>query len=91
MYIRGFGWDSRNRDHIAKHGVGAAEVEEAILLSRPLYRKSREGKYAAYAVTEDGRHLLIVFAVKGRGWIRVVSARDMSGKERHYYRKRRGG
>ncbi len=90
MYIRGFDWDSRNRDHIAKHGVGVSEAEEAILFSKPLYQRSREGKYVAYAVTEDGRHLLIVFAVKGAGRIRVVSARDMSEKERRYYRKRRG-
>lgn len=90
MYIHSFDWDEKNESHIARHGVVIFEVEEAILFNKPFYQRSREGKYVAYAVTEEGRYLFIVFAIKGRGRIRVITARDMSEKEKHYYRKRRG-
>lgn len=90
MRIHDFNWDEKNEDHIAGHGVSAFEVEEAILLSKPFYQRSREGKYVAYAITEEGRFLFIVFAIKGRGLIRVITARDMTKKEKRYYRKRKG-
>ncbi|MBI3009311.1 MAG: BrnT family toxin [Candidatus Omnitrophica bacterium] len=82
-------------NHIAKHGVSVSEVEEAILFCKPFYQKSREGKYVAYAITEDGRYLFmrylfIVFIIKDRGLIRVISTRDMDEKGRRYYKKRKG-
>ncbi|MBL7130291.1 MAG: BrnT family toxin [Candidatus Omnitrophica bacterium] len=90
MRILTFDWDEKNENHIAKHGVAAFEIEEAILFCRPFYQKSRKGKYIAYAVTEEGRHLFMVFVIKGSGRIRVISARDMSEKEKRYYKKRKG-
>lgn len=90
MRINSFDWDERNEDHIAEHGVTIFEVEEAIMFGKPFYQRGREGKYIAYAVTEEGRYLFMVFVVKGGGQIRVISSRDMSEKEKHYYRKRKG-
>ncbi len=90
IYIRSFDWDEENEDHIGEHGVSVSEVEEAIVFSKPFYQKSRGGKYVGYAVTEDGRYLLIVFVIKGKGRIRVISARDMREKEKRYYGKRKG-
>lgn len=90
MYIHDFEWDEKNENHIADHGVISFEVEEALLLDKPLYLKGREGKYIAYAVTEDGRYLFIVFVVKGKGLIRVITARDMIQRERRYYQKKKG-
>lgn len=90
MYIHSFNWDEKNKNHIAEHGVNLFEVEETILFGKPFCERSREGKYIAYSVTEEGRYLFIVFAIKGSGWIRVISARDMTEKEKHYYRKRKG-
>ena len=89
MYIRAFDWDEKNENHIAEHEVTVFEVEEAILFCKPLYQGSREGKYVAYAITEDGRYLFMVFVIKGSGRIRVSSARDMSEKEKRYYKKRK--
>ncbi len=89
MRIQSFDWDEKNENHIAEHGVGVFEVEEAILFSRPFYQRSREGKYIAYSVTEEGRYLFIVFVIKGSGRIRVISARDMIEKEKRYYKKRK--
>ncbi|MBU1147628.1 MAG: BrnT family toxin [Candidatus Omnitrophica bacterium] len=90
MRINAFEWDEKNEDHIAKHGVAIFEVEELISFGRPFYRRTREGKYIAYGVSEEGRHLFIVFAMKGSARVRVISARDMAEKEKRYYRKRKG-
>jgi len=90
MRINSFDWDEKNENHIAEHGVAIFEVEEAILFSRPFYERSRKGRYVAYSVTEEGRCLFIVFVIKGSGRIRVISARDMTEKEKHYYKKRKG-
>lgn len=89
MIIRDFEWDEKNENHISRHGVFPFEVEEAILFSKPLYQRSREWKYIAYAVTEEGRYLLIVFVIKGHGRIRVITARSMTDKEKRYYRERK--
>ncbi|PIW67207.1 MAG: hypothetical protein COW10_06915, partial [Candidatus Omnitrophica bacterium CG12_big_fil_rev_8_21_14_0_65_42_8] len=56
----------------------------------PFYQRSKEGKYIAYAITEEGRYLFIVFVIKDSGRIRVISARDMNEKEKRYYKKREG-
>ncbi len=90
MYIRSFDWDEKNEDHIAEHGVTIFEVEELILFRRPFYRRTREGKYIAYGVNEEGRHLFIIFAIKETNRVRIISARDMTEKEKSYYRKRKG-
>lgn len=90
MYIRSFDWDEKNENHILEHGVTISEVEEAILLRRPFYQRGREDKYIAYVITEEGRYLFMVFVIKGGGRIRIITARDMTKKEKRYYRKRMG-
>lgn len=90
MRIRDFDWDEENENHIAAHGVSPVEVEEIIVYGEPIHQRSREGKFVTYGVTEEGRHLFIVFAIKGEGLIRVVTARDMVEKEKHFWRKRKG-
>lgn len=90
MRIRAFEWDEKNEDHIAEHGVAIFEIEELISFHRPFYRRNREGKYLAYGVTEEGRYLFIVFVIKGNNRARVITARDMTEKEKRYYRKRKG-
>jgi uncharacterized DUF497 family protein len=44
-----------------------------------------------YGVTDSGRYLFIVFMIKKKdkqNIARVISARDMTQKERRYYRKK---
>ncbi len=87
--LKGFQWDEANwRKSELKHGVAAAEAEEA-LLNDPLCqvdeRHSRdEQRYLALGVTNDRRHLLVAFTVR-RNLVRVISARPMSRKERLAY------
>ena len=45
-----------------------------------------ESRYFALGVSDSGRRLLLVFTICGSS-IRVISARDMSRKERSVYEK----
>ena len=89
MQIYGFDWDRRNLEHIQIHAVEDYEAEEVIVSKRTIHSKGRDGTYVAYGVTTDGRYLLVVFITKGKGLIRVITARNMSEREKRNYRKRR--
>jgi len=88
LKIRSFDWDNRNIEHIARHNVTPDEAEEVFLGA--LFRKGREGKLLVYGVTDSGRFLLVVAALKPGGVIRVVTARDMTQSERRYYLREKG-
>ena len=90
MNIRSFEWDERNEEHVAQHGMAIFEVEEAMLYRRPLYVRGREGKYVCYGITEEGRHLFVVFVFKDRGLVRVITARDMTRRDKRFYKRERG-
>ncbi len=87
MRIRGFDWDERNIDHMARHGVNPEEAEEACY-NHPLILKTREPHYLIYGRTDDGRYLLVVGAYLGKGIIRIITARDMAETERKLYQRR---
>ena len=75
-----------------KHGVLPVEVEE-VLFGRPIYRRVKKGHvpgedlYAALGQTESGRYLIAFFIYKTDRQARVLSARDMDGKERRQYER----
>ena len=78
----------------AKHGVATWEVEE-VLLGNPEFRRGPKGRrkgedlYYALGPTDAGRYLFIVFIRKRRSKALVLTARDMSSREKKGYRKRR--
>ena len=78
-----------------KHNVTVEEVEEA-LLSRALFRRARRGRvkgedvYIAYTKTRAGRYLFIVFIYKPSMTGLIITARDMTVKERRYYNAKKG-
>lgn len=87
----GFEWDDHNAGKIwQRHGVLPTECE-ALFFNRPLVvhddaaHSETERRYYALGQTDTGRALFVVFTVRGRR-IRVISARDMSRKERRVYR-----
>ena len=90
MRIDDFEWDDANREHIDRHGISDLEVEDVVLFDEPRYLKGREGRYYAYGITEAGRYLFIVLAVNKPGLARPVTARDMTIRERRYYKRRLG-
>ena len=90
--IQGFQWDKGNTlKNMEKHQVSNSECEE-IFFNSPLIvaddeQHSRiEKRYFALGKTTDGRRLFIVFTLR-QETIRVISARDMSKKERNIYEK----
>lgn len=81
MKVHYFEWDEINEDHIARHGVDTEEVEEVFIRHHRIFR-SRQGRYVAMGQSGGHRYLLVVFENKGEGGVRVVTAREMSGKEK---------
>ncbi|RMF56704.1 MAG: BrnT family toxin [Calditrichaeota bacterium] len=88
--LSGFDWDEGNRSkNWEKHRVSTVECEE-VFFNRPLLlfpdvkHSQYEPRYYVLGHTNAGRRLFVVFTVRGNR-IRVISARDMSRKERKIY------
>ena len=86
----GFEWDEGNLlKNWEKHRVAAAECEQ-VFFGRPLMtrtdteRSEEETRWYALGVTDAGRRLFIVFTVRQKR-LRVISARDMSRRERKVF------
>ena len=91
MKITEFEWDEGNSQHIALgHGIEPAEAEE-VFARNPLFRMTRRGHYAAMGPTFDGRHLVLVFEMKGKGIAGVITGWDMSDSEKRYYSESKKG
>jgi len=76
-------WDDINREHIKKHGVTVKEVNEAYL-NKKLVSLSYLRRIKILGTTNKGRLLAIIISQN----YCVVTARDMSRKERtKYYEK----
>ena len=82
-----FDWDTGNVEHIARHDVDPSEAE-VVCRSHPLVVRGRRGCYLAYGRNADGRYLLIVLRSLGGGTIRIITARDMTPRERRFYQGR---
>lgn len=90
--ISGFDWDAGNaRKSVEKHDVSRAEAEqvffnEPLLMVLDARHSAEERRIHALGRTDDGRLLHITFTLRhDETKIRVISARDMSRKERSYY------
>jgi uncharacterized DUF497 family protein len=88
--IVGFDWDEGNQEkNWLKHRVTTSECEETFfnlpLLLRPDPSHSQaESRYFVLGQTNAGRYLFVAFTIR-KDKIRVISARDMSQKERAIY------
>ena len=86
----GFYWDEGNIEkNWLKHKVSPAECEQ-VFFNRPLVvqndikHSKTEIRFYALGRTNSRRNLFIAFTVRNK-LIRVISARDMSRKEREVY------
>jgi uncharacterized protein len=86
----GFQWDAANAGKIwRRHQVAPIECEE-IFFNHPLVvgederPSGAETRLYALGQTDAARILFLVFTMRGR-LIRVISARDMSRKERKVF------
>jgi uncharacterized DUF497 family protein len=91
-HVVGFDWDAGNaRKNLDKHSVGRADAEQ-VFFNAPLIviadasHSGTEARYHALGQTDGQRRLHITFTLRQGGTlIRVISARDMSAKERIVY------
>lgn len=90
--LTGFDWDDGNQEkNWIKHGVSTAESEETffnqpLIVQEDAEHSQTEQRYFALGRTNRRRRLFVVFTVRDDR-IRVISARDMSRKERSIYVK----
>jgi uncharacterized DUF497 family protein len=86
----GFDWNRGNLDkNWTLHGVPFWECEqvffnEPLLVAEDVSHSGAEKRYYARGRTEAGRRLFVVFTIRGN-LVRVISARDMSRRERKHY------
>jgi hypothetical protein len=92
LYIESLEIDDHILDKIeSKHGITFSEVEEACLSDKRHVRKSKEGFYKLFGQTDAGRYILVVLLNLGDGNWKVVTAREMTDRERQLYKKSIGG
>ena len=90
--ITGFDWDAGNeRKNVRARQVSQIEAEE-LFFNQPLIVSPDEGhstqepRWHALGVTDNGRRLHVTFTFRRNNTkIRIISARDMSRKERKIY------
>jgi uncharacterized DUF497 family protein len=86
-----FDWDEANLDHIADHGISAAEAEDALLDSRripaPAYQGTNERRRGVLGATIAGRLLFVVFTYRNE-LVRIITARNANAQEKRRYERR---
>ena len=90
MKIQNITWNQETVDHIANHGVSPEEVEQVLFndYDIPVIMRGKQNKYITYGETDSGRFLFVVWVSQYRK-TRIVTARDMTKKEKQFYRKRK--
>lgn len=87
-----FQWDKGNLEkNWYGHSVVSSECEEIffnkpLLLTEDTKQSQVEDRFFALGQTNEGRRLFIAFTLR-KNLIRVISARDMSKKEKGIYDK----
>lgn len=87
----GFQWDDGNKNkNTGKHQISNIEAEQ-IFFNEPLFITDdtghstlREKRFSALGKTDGKRNLTVVFTLRGN-LIRIISARQMSKRERKIY------
>ncbi len=77
-------WDEWNKEHIKKHGVSVPEVKEACK-NRIVTKQSYSSRQMILGLTRRKRLLVVFLSFEKQKEGYVVSARDMSSKERKIY------
>jgi uncharacterized DUF497 family protein len=89
LRIHDFEWDEGNALHLQLgHGIAPEEAEE-VFANSPFFRRTKNGHYAVFGPTFEGRYLTIVFELKSKGIARPFTGWDMRRAEVQYYKKHR--
>lgn len=76
-----------------KHHLTDIEVREALTSEaypRVIHRFKGKDLYQIYGRAENGRYILCLMRNLGRGWVRVITARQMEKKQKRYYQREVG-
>lgn len=90
--VLSFDWDEGNiNKNLAKHQVSDREAEEVFgvepnFIFEDIRHSEKERRLGLFGQTKPGRLLSIVFTVRNDR-IRVITARNMSRRERKSYQK----
>ena len=85
--VKGFEWDTANIQHIARHSVMPAEVEEAAQLHHVITGPNNtdgEDRWILYGKTARGRYLTVIFTLR-QNRFRSVTAYPMNETDRRKY------
>ena len=90
MKIENITWDEDTADHISRHAVSPEEVEEVLFNDSELPRimRGKGNRYLVYGMTNAGRFLLVVLIIANRK-TRIITARDMTDREKKFYRRKK--
>jgi len=88
----GFEWDKGNLlKNWEEHGVTGSECEQIFfnnpqIVAPDLRHSGKEDRYFVLGQTDTGRLLYVVFMIR-KTLVRIISARDISRKERKVYER----
>jgi uncharacterized DUF497 family protein len=92
--IEGFDWDAGNARKNERHGVSQAEAEEVffdavLLVFADAAHSQSEPRFHGLGASAAARLLHVTFTLRQDATrIRIISARDMSRKERTVYEQK---
>lgn len=88
-----FDWNKGNKNkNLKKHGVEDRESEQ-VFFNKPLKtfldikHLNKEKRFTILGATDEKRRLFVSFTIRSRK-IRIISARNMSRKERRLYEQK---
>ena len=89
MKIESLYWDDANISHIARHGLSSVDIEDVCFGEHISFRGQRR-RYILYGKTENGNMIMVVLERVFGHVFRPITARAMTEKEKHNYRKKVG-
>ncbi len=82
-------WDDWNIDHIARHTVVPEEVELSLSDPQAIFLQAKQGRLMILGLAKKRLITPVLNAQETIGLYYVITARDMSKKERAFYRSRK--
>ncbi|MCA9962689.1 MAG: BrnT family toxin [Anaerolineales bacterium] len=83
-------WDDWNIEHIARHDVVPDEVELSLTDEHAVFLKAKENRVMVLGRAGDRLISTVMNEQATKGQYYVITARDMSKKERAFYRAQKG-
>jgi uncharacterized protein len=90
VIIRELIWDDWNQNHINRHDVNPDEVELALSDKYVLFLRAHSGRILVLGRANQRLLAVVMNEQEKAGAFYVITARDMSKKERNYYRLQKG-